>query len=192
MVEKYNDGEHVRSVNDLFHYHLARLEGFCGAIVTRLCEGEFGVTRREWRFIALLNMLGETTPKQLAAEASLDRGCTSKTLAALEEKGLVVRRTSESDLRSQHVSLSESGRLLYDDLFTAIEEVNRDILAAVSPELGAQMLSSLTQLEVQARRVLEGVASRAQADRRHGGSRRRWERRDTVPADAQAPRWLQP
>lgn len=178
-----------RTVNDLFHYRLARLEGFCGAIVTRLCEGEFGITRREWRFIALLSTLGETTPKVLAAEANLDRGCTSRALAALEDKQLIVRQAARHDGRGQQVRLSAQGQRLHDDIFAALAAMNREILDAV-PEAELPRLSDLlATLEARAGEVFRATAGRAQADRRHGGSRARWESRESpVPGEARWPK----
>ena len=45
---------HPRTIDDLFLYRISRLLVTGGAQVIRLCEGTFGITRREWRILALL------------------------------------------------------------------------------------------------------------------------------------------
>lgn len=42
------------TVDDLLNYRLSCLLASSGAMVTRLCEGRYGITRREWRLVALL------------------------------------------------------------------------------------------------------------------------------------------
>lgn len=163
-----------RSMTDLLHYRLARLEGFCGTLVTRLCEGEFGITRREWRFIGLLAALGPLTPSDLAVHASLNRGCTSKTLAALSDKGLVERHAVGGDARRLHVGLTLEGGDLHAQMFAALTAVNREILGSLADEDLARLSTLLAKMEAQAQRVAESAASLPHADRRHGGSRKRW------------------
>ncbi len=61
------------------------LIGFCqrgrsarcvaGGMVTRLCEGRFGITRREWRVPAVLVKEQGILPSQLAERAQLGRDC---------------------------------------------------------------------------------------------------------------------
>ncbi|MDE1949147.1 MAG: MarR family transcriptional regulator [Burkholderiales bacterium] len=109
-----------RALADLLHDRIATLESHCGAIVTRLCEGEFGVTRREWRFLGLLAQHGSLRPSELALLASLDRGSTSKTLASLLDKGLARRSATRGDARSANIGLTPSGHALYEEIFGAL------------------------------------------------------------------------
>jgi DNA-binding MarR family transcriptional regulator len=66
------------TVDDLLNYRLSRLFASSGAMVIRLCEGRYGITRREWRLIALLAAHGAMSPSQLAARAHLERARTSR------------------------------------------------------------------------------------------------------------------
>ena len=43
----------ARPLDDLLLYRLSRLLSVAGSMVIKLCEGRFGITRREWRLIAL-------------------------------------------------------------------------------------------------------------------------------------------
>ena len=67
----------------LLLYRMHRLTSLAGAMVVRLCEGDFGITRCEWRILALLqainrNILAGLSDKQAVQfNASLDRLQTS-------------------------------------------------------------------------------------------------------------------
>lgn len=52
-------------------------------MVIRLCEGRLGITRREWRIIALLAQDEGLLSSQLAERAQLDRARTSKAITSL-------------------------------------------------------------------------------------------------------------
>lgn len=54
-----------------------------GGMVLRYCVGRFGVTRREWVLIALLQGAGPVASSELAARAQLDKSGTSMALVEL-------------------------------------------------------------------------------------------------------------
>ena len=80
-----------RSLDDLLLYRLSRLLAVAGSLVIRLCEGRFGITRREWQLIATLACHGELNSSQLAEHAQLDRARTSRAIGSLVDKGLASR-----------------------------------------------------------------------------------------------------
>ena len=43
-----------QGIDDMLLYRLGRVLGTAGSLITRICEGEFGITRREWRVLANL------------------------------------------------------------------------------------------------------------------------------------------
>ena len=67
-------------LGDLLLYRLSRLAGAAGMPAVRLCEGRYGITRREWRMLALLAEGGVMHPSALAVQAQLDRARTSRAL----------------------------------------------------------------------------------------------------------------
>ncbi|MEG2632758.1 MAG: MarR family transcriptional regulator, partial [Comamonas sp.] len=46
------------SLDELLLFRIGRLLAIAGAPVIRLCEGQYGITRREWRLIAVLAQQG--------------------------------------------------------------------------------------------------------------------------------------
>ena len=105
------------SIFDLVNFRAGEFLGYSGSIVTRLCEGQFGVTREEWQIMAMLAALGPMSPSELAERTTIDRGQCSRTPRGLMNKRLTFRRrvragasTPQSELASCRAA-SWRGRL---------------------------------------------------------------------------------
>jgi DNA-binding MarR family transcriptional regulator len=163
-----------RCIDELLNYRLVRLFAVSGAPVVRLCEGRYGISRREWRIVALLAAHGPLSPSALAERGELDRARTSRAIGSLAAKHLVLRAAQPGDARRAVVALSEAGQHLYDELFPQVAEINRRLLEVLEPALVAALDEALERLSEHAATVNRAHALDVQADRRHGGSRRRW------------------
>ena len=84
--------ERLASVDDMLLYRLGQLTSTAGAMVVRLCDGGYGITRREWAVLAQLHGQPQgVLPSALAERMQRDRARTSRALTALQAKGLVER-----------------------------------------------------------------------------------------------------
>jgi DNA-binding MarR family transcriptional regulator len=162
------------TLDDLLNYRLVRLVALSGAPVIRLCEGGYGISRREWRVVALLAEHGPLSPSLLAERGQLDRARTSRAVSSLVAKGLIDRICATNDRRRATVALSDSGRSLYDELFPQVAEINRRIVAVLDEAALLGFDAALEALGAEAARLNHELVTGLHADRRHGGSRRRW------------------
>jgi DNA-binding MarR family transcriptional regulator len=143
-------------------------------LVVRLCEGQFGITRREWRILALLAREEGVFSSQLARRAQLDRARTSRAVTTLVAKRLVRRDARAGDRRQISLALTDAGRALYAAIFPLVTEINQSLLCALNgPEI--EMLDkALIRLQHRAGEMVEH-AELPKADRRHGArARREW------------------
>lgn len=160
--------------DDLLNYRLKRLVAVGGAPAVRLCEGRYGVTRQEWRVLAALVEGGAMTPSALAERSFLQRAIVSRKIAVLIGKRLAQRIKGADASGRIEVDATPAGRELYAELFPQLAEINRRLMAVLD-EREAQLFEALLdKLWEHARRLHDDVDARA--DRRHGGSRRQWER----------------
>lgn len=159
---------HPQTLGDLLIYRLGRLYATAGAMTLRVCEGEFGIPRREWRLLAVLGEMGELQPSALATHAELDRARTSRALAGLQARGLVERHAVASDRRLARVSLTEQGRALHARMLPRVAAINGAMLAELSDASAAQLDELLGALQRQATQLL-GASAWPKADRRRGG-----------------------
>lgn len=130
------------TLDDLFLYHLARLMSSAGGMVVRLCEGGYGITRREWRLIGLLADQVPLQPSQLAEHAQLDRTRTSRAISALIAKGLLQKQGIAGDGRQALVQLSATGLALHAELFPQVQRINQALLGEIS-DAELQVLSQV-------------------------------------------------
>lgn len=160
------------SLNDLLLYRLSRLLSVAGAPVIRLCEGNYGITRREWRILSLLSQEEGLLSSQLAERAQLDRARTSKAITSLVAKALIQRHTRAGDRRQTALVLTDAGRALVQTLFPQVAQINRQVLAVLDEEEVNRLDAALQRLQAQAETLLAGAQDALpKADRRRRGQR---------------------
>jgi DNA-binding MarR family transcriptional regulator len=156
-----------RALDDLLLYRLTRLLAVAGGMVIRLCEGRFGITRREWRMLATLASHGELGSSQLAEQAQLDRARTSKAVGSLVAKQLITRAHLTGDRRQVVLRLTDRGQALYDELYPVVKQINADLLAVLDEADAVQLDQTLGRLQARAERMAgEAVLPKADRGRR--------------------------
>lgn len=151
---------------DLFLFRLNRLAATAAKPLIRLCEGQYGVTRREWRLIVVLAQDGPLLSTALAERASIEPARTSRAITVLEEKGLLRRVRQPNDRRYVLIVLSDEGRQLYESLFPSVEAINQHLLAQLGDRERAQLAALLKTLEEAAARLPEAMPDLPKANRR--------------------------
>ena len=141
---------HPQTLDDMLLYVMWQLQACAGSVVVRLCEGEFGITRREWRVLAQLAAHEGVQSSELARHASLDRARTSRALTGLVAKGLVERTPREGDRREVLVHLTAQGRALHAALLPRVAQINRELLSALDEGEVRLLLRFLERLQRQA------------------------------------------
>jgi DNA-binding MarR family transcriptional regulator len=161
------------TLDDLLLYRLARLLATGGSMVIRLCEGRFGITRREWRLIVLLAHQPGLMSSQLAERAQLDRARTSRAVTSLVAKQLVERASGPADRRQARLALTEAGQAVHDELFPLVARINHDILDVLDGRQLETLDVALERLQQRAESLVAASADLPKADRRRGGRMRR-------------------
>ncbi|MBV1916412.1 MAG: MarR family transcriptional regulator [Pseudomonadales bacterium] len=100
------------------------------------------------RFAVLMTLLEKEglTQTELGAQIKMPGYATTRTLDALEKKGLVERRADERSRRSYRIFLTKDGRSLGPSLFSIVGEVNKELLSTVSDEEQQQLKDILQKL----------------------------------------------
>lgn len=115
---------------------LHRLAARLTAELTLVYE-RYGLGEGEFDVLAALRRAGtpfERAPGELAAHTMVTTGAMTKRIDRLELAGLVTRRRAESDGRARVVALTEAGRRLIDEAFTAHMRNEHRLLAVLAPE----------------------------------------------------------
>jgi len=153
---------HPAAANDLLMYRLNRLLAVAGSLVVRLCEGGYGITRREWGLLMMLAQHPGMPPAELAQRLGLDRSRTSRAITSLLAKKLLTRDAMPGDRRQAVLSLTAAGRALHDDLFPQVKALNLDLLAGLDAEAVLALDLALADMQKRAEAL---VASRTDVPR---------------------------
>lgn len=136
------------SIDDLFLFRIHRLLAAPGARIVRMCEGQLGITWREWRVLASLHPHAQLLSSELAVATHLDRARTSRAITSLVKKGLIERKVRPSDKRQVDVCITANGRALYEKFFPVVIRLNGELLEGLSDmqiDLLSQVLSHCQQ-----------------------------------------------
>lgn len=160
-----------RAPDDLLNYRLLRLFALAGAPVVRLCEGRYGITRREFRLLSLVVDAGPLSPSRLSELAHLHAARSSRVVAALIRKQLVRRDVRDGDRRHAVIAPTARGRELHRELFPHIADINRQVVSVLDARQLAALDEVLTVLTRRAQEVNRSVALDVSAVRGRARSR---------------------
>ena len=163
---------HPRHLADMLMYRLYQAWSQSNPVFVRLCEGRFGITRREWRILACAVEGGIMNSAELAAAAKLDLARTSRTLGALCEKGWLRRLHDSADRRVVRVEATAEGLARYHALLPEVAGLNDLLVQDLSDSEIAVLRDLLGRIEQRGRRMAEGNIVSEKASRREGGTRR--------------------
>ncbi|GGW59718.1 MarR family transcriptional regulator [Streptomyces galilaeus] len=106
-----------------------------------------GLSRAEFELLGALRRTGhELTPGELARETFSSGTAVTKRVRALTERGLVERRGDTRDRRVAHLSLSEAGRTLIDDVLPEQLAYESAVLAALDADRQDELAGLLSEL----------------------------------------------
>ncbi|MFJ9173370.1 MarR family winged helix-turn-helix transcriptional regulator [Streptomyces sp. NPDC102360] len=109
-----------------------------------------GLTRAEFDLLGTLRRTGrELTPGDLARETFASGAAVTKRLKQLQERGLVSRRGDTRDRRVSHLSLTDEGRALVDEILPSQLAYEGAVLSGLGEGKDAQLSGLLGELLLQ-------------------------------------------
>lgn len=88
----------------------------------------------QWRVMANLVTLGETTAKAVSDRAHVDPAEVSRAVGALEKMGLIARREHPSSRAKRLISLTDKGKALTERLAAGRRRAYANLLGVLSEE----------------------------------------------------------
>lgn len=90
------------------------------ALVSQALSGvyarRYNIGVPEWRVLVTLGQFGTMTGKSIGTHTHMHKTKVSRAVAVLEKRKLVSRRTNRADMRELFLSLTASGRAMYEEL----------------------------------------------------------------------------
>jgi DNA-binding MarR family transcriptional regulator len=109
-------------------------------------QKNFGVNVTEWRIMSLLAIEPGIPASRICHVIGFDKGPVSRTLAALQKRGLVAIRTDPNDGRSHSISLTPRGRATHDKIIVAALERERRLLSCLDEKEREVLIDLLRRL----------------------------------------------
>jgi DNA-binding MarR family transcriptional regulator len=151
---------------ELMLFRLNRLAASSGQPLLRYCEGRYGISRREWRLIAILGLQGPCSSSELAQRARLLPAPTSKAVSQLVARSIATRSPVPNDRRQVIIALTALGREIFDALYPIVQGLNERLLSALEPKERQTLEDLIGKLEARVASWMNDVEL-PKADRRH-------------------------
>ncbi len=127
-----NDPETGLDFNDYVNFQLSRLSHNLTRQSHKVLAAGWDLGVPEWRCLALLTTLGPSGINRMAQISGMDKGQVSRTVAALETKGLVEVRSRLDDKRQIEVALTEAGSATSAGIQPYMKRRNDFLLSALT------------------------------------------------------------
>ena len=99
---------------------------------TAYYQKNFGVNVTEWRIISQLAIEPGIPASRICQVIGFDKGPVSRTLAGMEERGLINIRADREDGRTHSISLTAKGYSTHDQVIAVALERERRLLSCLS------------------------------------------------------------
>ena len=95
---------------------------------TAVYQKRFGVNVTEWRVLSLLVIKPGISASRICFIIGIDKGPVSRTLNAMQARGLITIGADSSDGRTHSIALTPQGRALHDEIVGVALERERRLL----------------------------------------------------------------
>lgn len=134
-------------------YRLSVVSNRVSAAIATAYDRLFGLKIPEWRLIAVIAEGQPITQQAVGVATRMDKVTVSRAAQALVERGLIARQPNTGDKRSHLLSLTETGRALYDQIAPKALEMEAAIFEQLDPAARKMLSAMLDRIEAAAARV---------------------------------------
>lgn len=97
-------------------------------------QGRFGVNVTEWRIMSLLALEPGISASRICFVIGFDKGPVSRTLSAMQERGLIDIGPDAKDRRTHSITLTPHGLAVHDEIIVVALERERRLMACLSED----------------------------------------------------------
>lgn len=109
-------------------------------------KARYGMLRTEWRVLFHLGRYGDMAAKDICARARIHKTKVSRAVAGLEKRRFLTRETQDHDRRFELLHLTAQGQAAYQDLRTAAQHYNAQLMRQFTPDQSQILHDCLAKL----------------------------------------------
>jgi DNA-binding MarR family transcriptional regulator len=136
----------ILKLEDFLPHKLNVLSSLVSQALTRVYGQRYGIGIPEWRVLVTLGQHGVMTGKAIGAHTHMHKTKVSRAVAQLEQRKFVTRRANRADLREAFLSLTPSGRAIYDEAAPIALDFTNRLSEVVAPSDRAAFERAMRQL----------------------------------------------
>ena len=134
-------------LHNFMPYRFNRMAHNVSNRVATIYTQRFGITKEQWRIIALWGQYGPMTAKKIADLTYMDKVKISRSVSGLADLDYLSRQPSETDKRAVFLDLSTQGRGLYETITPLMQAWEEQLLACLTPEERQQLATIVDKLD---------------------------------------------
>lgn len=127
-------------------YHLSFTSDLIGIREEMMFMETCGLTLSQWRVMSVIASIKPVSSKDITKLTTLNKVAVSRTIARLNEDGLIKRTTSSSDSRIQFLSLTVAGKKQFRKARESYEKWTGALFESLSTHDAETLLTLLTEL----------------------------------------------
>ena len=126
--------------------------------VARFYGERFKLSAPEWRTMAVLGQQGAMSANAVIGQTTMDKVRVSRAVAKLLKAGLITREADPQDRRRAILNLTGGGLEIYRQIVPLVQEIESEIVAALSGTERAVLDNALAKIEAYLEHSGLGVA----------------------------------
>lgn len=134
-------------LDDFIPYRLSYTSNLVSELIADSYSALFGLTIPEWRIVAVVAEAAGVNQHTIGRRTRMDKVTVSRAVIGLAHRGLIERRPSPVDRRSQLLSLSTAGVSLHRQVAPKALELERRIFASFDGARLAEFVRSLRAID---------------------------------------------
>lgn len=147
-------------LEEFLPYQLNVCANMVSQALSRIYADRYKIGVPEWRVLVTLGQFGTMTAKAIGVHSHMHKTKVSRAVALLERRKYLVRRANRADLREAFLSLTPTGREVYDELAPGALEFARRLMDAVEPSDRAALSRALKKLAERSAQTGADIANR--------------------------------
>lgn len=137
-------------------YRLAVVAQRLSEVLARQYRDRFDISIPDWRVLVHLAHSGGASVRDIEVRVAMEKSKVSRTCTRLETRGLIAKRTHDTDRRLVHLTLTDAGRDLMADLLP--------LAAAFQDEVVTKLGDDFAKLEAGVDGILSAFAASSEQD----------------------------
>ena len=151
-------------LEEFLPYQLNVVASLVSQALSRVYARRYGIGVPEWRVLVTLGQYGVMTGKAIGAHTHMHKTKVSRAVALLEKRKLVVRRSNRADMRESFLSLTSSGRAMYEEVAPHALDFARRLTDILTPSDREAFDRAVQQLTARSAQLVAEMAAEGEKE----------------------------